>query len=66
MNSIITILKRIEEKPLLYLGKKDLRRLRFFIIGYLVCEKDNNRYESINENAFFRYIDSGNGSNAIA
>lgn len=46
MNSLTIILKKIEEKPLLFLGKKDLRRLRFFITGYLACERDNNRNES--------------------
>lgn len=47
MNSITNILKRIEEKPLLYLGEKDLRRLRSFITGYLICEADNNQNESM-------------------
>ncbi len=46
MNSLITILKKIEKNPLLYLGKKDLRRLQSFITGYLTCEEDNNENES--------------------
>ena len=46
MSSIISLLKRIEENPLLYLGKKDLHYLRQFVSGYLVCEEDNGRSES--------------------
>ena len=46
MASIITVLKRIEENPLLYLGKKDVGRLRNFITGYLICEEDNGKNES--------------------
>lgn len=38
---------KIEKNPLLYLGEKDLRRLRSFITGYLICEADNNQNESM-------------------
>lgn len=57
MNSIITVLNRIEKNPLLYLGQKNLRSLRAFIDGYIICEQDNNKKESsiIFEN-FIKYF----------
>ena len=59
MSSIISILRRIDEKPLLYLGKKDIGRLRFFITGYLICEEDNNQSESTEIfESFKKYFDT--------
>lgn len=40
-------LKKIEEQPMLYLGSKNLSRLHYFIIGYLVCEEENGRKDSL-------------------
>ena len=42
----ITLLKKIEANPQLFLGaEKDLTRLRFLIEGYLICEADNGKTE---------------------
>lgn len=46
--SIITVLEQIEKKPLIYLGGKDIRILRAFIDGYLICDEENNREYSNN------------------
>ena len=59
MNQVITLLKKIESNPKLFLGEKDLRRLRFFISGYLMCEQDNGKTESITPmESFYSYFDS--------
>ncbi len=59
MNSIITLLKKIESNPLLWLGKKDLERLRFFLSGYLTSEEDNGKIESTEFfESFKKYFDS--------
>lgn len=46
MNTIVSLLQKIEEKPLIYLGEKNLRFLRAFIDGYLTCEQENGRNDS--------------------
>lgn len=55
MSSIVLILKKIEEKPELYLGEKSLSKLRSFIDGYLTCEQDNNLTNS--SIVFQKFID---------
>lgn len=47
MTSLETVLKKIKSDPRLFLGEKDLMRLRSFISGYLVCEADNGKNESM-------------------
>lgn len=42
----ITLLKKIEANPQLFLGTvRDLTRLSFLIEGYLICEEDNGKTE---------------------
>lgn len=47
MQTITHILKKIEEQPILYLGSKNLSRLRFFISGYITCEEENGINDSL-------------------
>ena len=59
MNSLVELLKKIESNPKLFFGEKDLRRLRFFISGYLVCESDNGKNESVLlMESFYSYFES--------
>lgn len=59
MNSLIILLKKIESNPKLFLGKKDLRRLRFFLSGYMMCETDNGKTEAMMLfESFHSYFDS--------
>ena len=59
MDSFVALLKKIESNPKLFLGEKDLRRLRFFISGYLMCEGDNGKTGSLTlMEAFYSYFES--------
>jgi hypothetical protein len=40
LNELYELLKKIKDKPGLYLGKKSLERLHSFLSGYVVCLYD--------------------------
>ena len=48
MCPIITVLKKIEEKPQMFLGSEiNLKYLHFIIEGYIMSEEDNGKTESL-------------------
>ena len=47
MCPIVTVLKKIEEKPQMFLGSEiNLKHLHFIIEGYIMSEEDNGKTES--------------------
>ncbi len=40
MDKLLVLLKKIEERPDLYIGKPSIERLSSFISGYLCCKYD--------------------------
>ena len=48
MCPIVTVLKKIEEKPQMFLGSEiNLKHLHFIIEGYIMSEEDNGKTETL-------------------
>lgn len=46
---LFQLLKKVQENPYIYMGDKNLSKLKFFIDGYLTCAQEHNDLDSVGD-----------------